>query len=222
MNDVRSHIRHRPRSRFEISAHALVRYVERATRIPFDSSYLSLLRERALAGIFDQPADVDVIARIERGESLEKYRKRLGRALDASRVIHEDEAANYRAAGNGLVVVTERSDRKAVTVLTRELAALSVPRQVLVVEGIHDEDPLPTRSYEEMMRARAFPYIVQGRPGRMAERMERIYPPVHVASGMGTREVVVGVRTRQSLEMLEREFTKVKPHLVDMIVVNNF
>jgi hypothetical protein len=109
-----------------------------------------------------------------------------------------------------------------VTVLTRELAAMSVPRQVLVVEGIHDEDPLPTRSYEEMMRARAFPYVVQGRPGRMAERMERIYPPVHVASGIGTREVVVGVRTRQSLEMLEREFTQVKPHLVDMIVVNTF
>ncbi len=222
MNDVRSHIRNKARSRFEISAHALVRYVERATRIPFDSNYLSLLRERAFAGLFERPRDVDVIARIERGESLDKYRKRLACALDGSRVIHEDEAACYRAAGNGLVVVTDRSDRTAMTVLTRELAVFSVPRQVLIVEGIHDEDPLPTRSYEEIMRARAFPYIVRGKAGRLADRLARVYPPVQIVEGAERGMAIVGVKTRQSLEAMERQFSQVKPHLVDMTVANPF
>jgi hypothetical protein len=196
----------RPKCRFAVTAHALIRYVERASRLPFDTSYLSLLRERATSGLAMPPTDGEVIAWIERGMNLDKYRRRLGQAADDSRIIYEGDTTNYRAAGNGLVLVTDLLDRRVMTVLTREQAALSVPRQVLVVEGLYDEDPLPTLSYDEIMRGTAFAYLVRGRKeGRLAERLPRIFPPVEIVAGAGTKDVVVAVRSRQSLEMMERE-----------------
>jgi hypothetical protein len=131
------------------------------------------------------------------------------------------DATNFRAAGNGLVLVTDLSDRRVMTVLTRDQAAMSVPRQVLLIEGIYDEDPLPTLSYDEIMGSSAFPYVVRGKKaGCLAGRLRHIYPPVEIVGGKGTKEVLVAVRSRQSLEMLEREDgLKVSPYTGDMAIL---
>jgi hypothetical protein len=109
----------RPRRRsFSLSDHALLRYIERASRIPIDMYWLSLHRRRHLEGVFEDPTDGEILDHIERGVSLDRLRKKLLVGLRTSRLLHQTPKAHYMAIGGGLVAVVDRTDGKAMTVIT--------------------------------------------------------------------------------------------------------
>jgi hypothetical protein len=216
----------------QFSLHALLRFVERSSRVPVDMHYLAMLRRRHLEGIVNEPTDYDLIESIEKGSSLEKYRARLRRMLDSSRVIHVDDRATYRVLGRRLIAVMDRRDRNAVTVLTAELVSGVVPQHILDAEGVSEEEPYATLSSEEIMRSTGFLFTVErrradrARVSHVLRAVSSVEPPVEILWGRGTLTLVVSAHSRDSIKALRKyggltvtpyiaEFSEIERNVLD-------
>ncbi|MCS4089309.1 hypothetical protein [Rhizobium sp. BK176] len=190
--------------------HALLRFVERSSRVPVDMHYLAMVRRRYQEGVTEEPSDLDVIESIERGSSLERYRARLRRLLAGSRVIHKDTTSTYRALGRRLIAVMNQEDRKAITILTPELSLKSIPSEILESEGIFDEEPYQTLLPEEIERSSGFLFTVErrradrARASRLLRTISAIEPSMEVLWGRGTLKLIVTVHSRDSLKALRK------------------
>lgn len=206
----------------QFSLHALLRFIERSSRVPVDMHYLAMLRRRHLEGILGEPTDLDLIESIEKGSSLERYRVRLRRMLADSRVIHVDDYSTYRALGRRLIAVMNREDRNAVTILTAEFASSKIPEHILKAEGVFEEEPFPTLRPEEVMRSTGFLFTVErrradrARAAHVLQAVSSVEPPIEVMWGRGTLKLVVAIHSRDSLKALAKyRALTVTPHIAE-------
>ncbi|MBY3433580.1 hypothetical protein HFN89_05405 [Rhizobium laguerreae] len=219
----------RPEQR-RFSLHALLRFVERSSRVPVDTHYLAMVRRRYKDGIVEPPSDFDLIESIEKGSSLERYRTRLRRMLASSRVIHVDETSIYRALGRQLIAVMNPEDRNAVTILTAQIASSKIPQHILEAEGVFEEEPFPTLRPEEIALNSGFLFTVErrradrARAAHLLQAVSGVEPPVEIMWGRGTLKLVVCVYSRDSLKALGNfgaltvtpyiaEFSEIESHL---------
>jgi hypothetical protein len=196
------------RSRKSYTGHALLRFLERSTRVPVDNFYFALLKARHADGLFEEPSDDELLAYISRGNSLDKFKRVLSVKLDQSKVIHTDKNASYRAIGNRLIAVMNGSDSSAVTILTAEQAGSSVPQQAMQRHGVLKENPHPTlRPAEVVVTSRCLFKIERrqadrARPTKLIRLVQSIEPEMEILSGRGTLCLVVVVHSRRSLDRL--------------------
>jgi hypothetical protein len=218
----------KPRRRFGLSDHALLRYIERGSRIPLDMHWLSLHRRRHADGIFEDPTDWEILDHIERGVSLERLRRKFVTGLQTSRLLYRTPKADFMAIGGRLVAVVNRADNKALTVIDSEMAKASLPISSLKKNGVLTEEPAPALSEEERLASSGFRYAI-GRPGftsaEIVDELKRIAPEIRAVALGASGEVVVIVRLRASLEAVrssdaftaapytasQDEFVKLKP-----------
>ncbi|MNU36393.1 hypothetical protein D3C71_250080 [compost metagenome] len=195
----------RLRRRFRLTDHAMLRYIERGTRIPLDMYWLSLHRRQFAEGRVEDPTDWEILDHIERGVSLVRLRKKFLMGLRTSRHLYRTPKADFVAIGGGLVAVIDRSDGKTMTVITTEMAKSSMPISSLRRNGVLVEEPAPTLTEEERLASSGFRYAI-GRTGfsraDLIISLKEIAPEVLVVALMPHDEVVVVVRLRASLEAL--------------------
>lgn len=196
------------RSKKGYTGHALLRFLDRSTRIPLDNFYFSLLKARYAQGNFVEPTDAEILDHISKGNRLDKFKHVLEVKLRQSRAIHSDGSATYRAIGNRLVAVMNRGDTTAVTILTADQSLRYVPSKALHEHGLLEETPHPTLTAEEIAVTSRCLFKVERRQAARAsaERLLRIVqsvePEMEILSGRGTLCLVVVVHSRQSLERL--------------------
>ncbi|NTF18125.1 hypothetical protein G6L37_06880 [Agrobacterium rubi] len=188
------------------SGHALLRFLERSTRIPVDNFYFSLIKSRQAVGIHTEPSDDELLEHIGKGNSLAKFEHVLSVKLDQSRIIHSDKRATYRAIGSRLVAVMNRSDSSAVTILTAEQAKTSVPEKALKRHGVLKETPHPTLTSSEIAATSRCLFKIErrradrARPSRLLQAVHSVEPEMEILSGRGTLCLVVVAHSRISLK----------------------
>lgn len=195
----------RLRRRFRLTDHAILRYIERGTRIPLDMYWLSLHRRQFAEGKVKDPTDWEILDHIERGVSLVRLRKKFLMGLRTSRHLYRTPKADFVAIGGGLVAVIDREDGKTMTVITTEMAKSSMPISSLRRNGVLAEEPAPTLTEEERLASSGVRYAIRRTGFSRADliiSLKEIAPEVLVVALMPHDEVVVVVRLRMSLEAM--------------------
>lgn len=196
------------RERKAYTGHALLRFLERSTRIPVDNFYFALIKSRHAVGLLAEPSDDELVAYISKGNSLDKFKHVLSVKLDQSRIIHSDKRATYRAIGNRLVAVMNQSDSSAVTILTADQAKTAVPEKALKRHGVLKETPHPTLTPTEVAATSRCTFKIErrradrARPTKFLKAVQSLEPEVEILSGRGTLCLIVVVHSRLSLKRL--------------------
>jgi hypothetical protein len=203
------------RSYKSYTGHALLRFLERSTRVPVDNFYFALLKARHADGILEEPSDDELLAYISKGNSLDKFKRVLSVKLDRSKVIHTDKNATYRAIGNRLVAVMNGYDSSAVTILTADQARSCVPEEEMKRHGVLKQSPHPTLTGAEIVTTSRCLFKIErrqadrARPTSLIRAVKSIMPEMEILSGRGTLCLVVVVHSRLSLDRLS-EFSGLK------------
>jgi hypothetical protein len=192
-----------PRRPFSLTEHALVRYIERASRIPLDMLWLSLHRQRFAVGIFEDPTDGELLDHIEKGTSLERLRRKFFIGLRRSRLLHQKTKADFLAIGGRLVALVDPANDKVMTVITAEMAKNNMPISALKKSGILTEKPARTLTDDELLANTGFRYAI-GRtdcdPAKITSWLSENAPEILVVALKPPEEVIAVIRMRVSLE----------------------
>ncbi|NTF17667.1 hypothetical protein G6L37_04590 [Agrobacterium rubi] len=209
----------RVKQSFVVSNHALLRYIERASRIPIDMYWLSLHRKSHASGLTRDPTDLDILEHIERGVSLSKLRKKFMDGLNLGRVIHRTKRADYIAIGWALVALVDPTNDRVMTVISVDMAKKRMPISALKRYRVLAEEPIPTLNEDERIASSGFRYAIRRpgfSPGEIEEALASLAPEVYLVAIKAADEIVAMVRLRSSLEIIRQTvgFTAI-PYIAD-------
>lgn len=111
-----------------ITAHAMVQYLDRGTKVDLSAARHALHKKRRKAGqITKNLTDIDLLRHLEEGQGYLGHKGILEHRLKKSWRVHHDKESCFRLLEAGLVAVTNPTDKTVITILTQEIAQKKVP-----------------------------------------------------------------------------------------------
>lgn len=196
--------------------HALLRFLERGTKVSLDKLFLKMVSETSQPGKSIQlPKDSDFLYWMSSQINLRTYRKTLNRQLVAADVFHRDEKAAYKVLSCGLVAVMDVENRMAISVITRETALKTVPKKVLQASGVwHMAAPTMPNKEDLYSQEPTFFQLdlsadVLGHLAHVEERLRKMrhrYQIDHLEGeylriGIWTRDALIALRKMDGIEV---------------------